>query len=70
MWQNRLRPIRRTRKLHAAGDEPLWSESWYFDFADPEQGVGGWVRLGLMPNESTDMDQRAAVRTRHADDRD
>jgi len=38
---------------HPHGDEPLWSESWYFDFADPAQGIGGWVRLGLMPNERT-----------------
>ncbi len=40
-------------EAHTAGDEPLWSESWYFDFADPQQGIGGWVRLGLMPNENT-----------------
>ena len=44
---------RRRREAHAAGDEPLWSESWYFDFADAQQGIGGWVRLGLMPNENT-----------------
>ncbi|MGV0837902.1 DUF7064 domain-containing protein [Mycolicibacterium thermoresistibile] len=36
---------------HQPTDEPLWNESWYFDFVDAEQGVGGWVRLGLMPNE-------------------
>ena len=36
---------------HASTDEALWNESWYFDFADPGQGVGGWVRLGLYPNE-------------------
>ena len=34
------------------GDEPLWNESWYWDFADPEQGIGGWIRLGLMPNQN------------------
>ena len=38
---------------HHAGDEPLWSESWYVDFVDAEQGVGGWVRLGLIPNENS-----------------
>jgi len=37
---------------HPAGDEPLWSESWYWDFADPDQGIGGWIRLGLMPNQN------------------
>lgn len=38
---------------HPAGHEPLWSESWYFDFADPGQGIGGWIRLGLIPNQNT-----------------
>lgn len=32
------------------GDE-LWNESWYFDFADDRQGIGGWFRLGLVPNQ-------------------
>lgn len=36
---------------HAPGDEQLWSESWYFDFVDQAQDVGGWIRLGLIPNE-------------------
>ena len=36
---------------HAPGDEQLWSESWYFDFVDPRQNIGGWIRLGLIPNE-------------------
>ena len=47
----RRRPT--TRAPIAPGDEPLWSESWYFDFVDAEQGIGGWVRLGLMPNQKT-----------------
>ena len=34
-------------------DEPLWNESWYFDFADPGGGIGGWIRLGLYPNQRT-----------------
>lgn len=37
---------------HEPGDEPLWNESWYWDFADPAQGVGGWIRLGLVPNQN------------------
>jgi Ecdysteroid kinase-like family len=48
-----LTPDAADEEAHPAGGEPLWSESWYFDFADPQQGVGGWVRLGLMPNENT-----------------
>ena len=36
---------------HPAGAEPMWNESWYCDFVDPRQRIGGYVRLGLMPNE-------------------
>lgn len=32
---------------HPWGDDPLWSESYYLDFFDPELGVAGYVRLGL-----------------------
>lgn len=35
---------------HVPTDEPLWNESWYLDFVDPERGIGGYVRLGLYPN--------------------
>ncbi len=46
-----LQPNAEDEDAHTPTDEPLWSESWYFDFADPAQDVGGWVRLGLIPNE-------------------
>jgi len=36
---------------HDHGPEPLWSESWYFDFAAADGTLGGYVRLGLLPNE-------------------
>ncbi|BCO35710.1 phosphotransferase [Mycobacterium heckeshornense] len=39
--------------VHTATDEPLWSESWYGDFVDAAQGFGGWVRIGLIPNQRT-----------------
>jgi hypothetical protein len=48
-----LTPVAEDEGAHPAGDEPLWNESWYFDFADPRQGIGGWVRLGLIPNQNT-----------------
>ena len=35
---------------HAPGSEPLWGESWYFDFFAPDASIGGWVRIGLYPN--------------------
>lgn len=37
---------------HSPGDDPLWNESWYWDFVDEEQGIGGWIRLGLIPNQN------------------
>lgn len=46
-----LQPNTDDEDRHEATDEPLWSESWYFDFVDPAQGVGGWIRLGLIPNQ-------------------
>ena len=27
------------------------NESWYFDFIDPKQKIGGWIRLGVTPNQ-------------------
>lgn len=35
---------------HPPGDERLWGESWYFDFASRDGSLGGYVRLGLYPN--------------------
>lgn len=37
---------------HPPAAEPLWNESWYFDFVDPAGSIGGWIRLGLYPNEN------------------
>jgi hypothetical protein len=48
-----LTPVADDEGAHPAGDEPLWNESWYFDFADRQQGIGGWVRVGLYPNQDT-----------------
>jgi hypothetical protein len=48
-----LRPSREDESAHPATDEPLWSESWYADFADAAQGFGGWIRLGLIANQQT-----------------
>lgn len=46
-----LQPKADDEGTHPPTDEAMWSESWYFDFADPAQGVGGWLRLGLIPNQ-------------------
>ena len=34
---------------HEPGDEHWWNESWYFDFATED--FGGYVRVGLVPNQ-------------------
>ncbi|MEN4478667.1 phosphotransferase [Mycolicibacterium cosmeticum] len=48
-----LTPAAVDEQPHRPTAEPLWSESWYFDFVDASQGIGGWVRLGLIPNQRT-----------------
>jgi hypothetical protein len=48
-----LRPSEENELAHAPTDEQLWSESWYADFADAASGFGGWVRIGLIPNQQT-----------------
>lgn len=47
-----LQPDPADEAAHTPGPEPLWNESWYWDFTDPEQGIGGWIRLGLVPNQN------------------
>lgn len=46
-----IRPSEDDELAHTPTAEPLWSESWYADFADVAQGLGGWFRLGLMANQ-------------------
>ncbi len=48
-----LRPTEDDELAHAPTAEPLWSESWYADFVDAPQGLGGWFRLGLVANQQT-----------------
>lgn len=48
-----LQPSPEDELAHDPTTEPLWSESWYADFADPAQGLGGWFRLGLVANQQT-----------------
>ncbi|MHC9294790.1 phosphotransferase [Mycobacterium sp. LTG2003] len=48
-----LVPSAADEAAHEPTDEALWNESWYFDFVDKAAGFGGWVRLGLMPNQDT-----------------
>ena len=48
-----LRPSEDDELSHAPSAEPLWSESWYADFVDVGQGLGGWFRVGLVANQGT-----------------
>lgn len=45
-----LQPLPEDESLHPQGEETLYNESYYFDFVDPEQGLAGYVRLGITPN--------------------
>lgn len=36
---------------HPPGDGTWWNESWYWDFAARDGSVGGYVRIGLYPNQ-------------------
>ncbi len=37
--------------FHPVGDHPAWSESYYFNFVDPETAVGAFTRIGFRPND-------------------
>ncbi len=41
--------------LHTPTDDLNWNESYYFNFTDPKRQVGGWTRIGIVPNQETDM---------------
>ena len=59
-----LQPDPRDEAAHT-GDEPLWNESWYWDFADP--GQGGWLDpAGADPEPEGGLDQRADLWTGHS----
>jgi hypothetical protein len=37
--------------FHAVGEHASWSESYYFNFTDPDTGVGAFTRMGFRPND-------------------
>ncbi|RJP35402.1 MAG: hypothetical protein C4536_00895 [Actinobacteria bacterium] len=41
--------------LHTPTQDFDWNESFYFNFTDPKREVGGWTRIGILPNQDTDM---------------
>ncbi|KAF1809144.1 hypothetical protein P152DRAFT_476708 [Eremomyces bilateralis CBS 781.70] len=44
-----LSPALKDEGRHPPGKEHFWQESYYMDFADLSQGIGGYVRLGVDP---------------------
>ncbi|KAK8155392.1 aminoglycoside phosphotransferase [Phyllosticta citrichinensis] len=37
-------------QCHETRQEEYWQESWYFDFIDEAQGLGGYIRVGVDAN--------------------
>ena len=35
---------------HEADDTPSYNESTYYNFASPDSGVVGWLRIAVQPN--------------------
>ena len=35
--------------MHPVGDDPAWSESYYFNFVDPASRIGMFTRMGFRP---------------------
>ncbi len=40
---------------HASGADREWNESLYFNFTDPASGTGGYTRIGMLPNQESDI---------------
>ncbi len=36
---------------HSWDDDPLWRESWYFNFSDPANKIGAWIYFWVLPNQ-------------------
>lgn len=45
-----LVPEPRDERRHETLQEEYWQESWYFDFIDEVQGLGGYIRIGVDTN--------------------
>ena len=38
-------------RMHPVGDEPAWSESYYFNFVDPQSKLAMFTRMGFRPGD-------------------
>lgn len=41
--------------LHTPSGDYNWNESFYFNFTEPRSGLGGWTRIGILPNQDSDL---------------
>ena len=41
--------------LHAHSADRDWNESYYFNFIDPARRIGGYTRIGILPNQDNDV---------------
>ncbi|MEW6554292.1 MAG: hypothetical protein AB1384_08415 [Actinomycetota bacterium] len=41
--------------LHDPTADHDWNESFYFNFTDPKRQLGGWTRIGILPNQDSDV---------------
>ncbi len=48
-------PVPQSEYLHVPADDYHWNESYYFNFIDPHSKIGGWTRIGILPNQETDI---------------
>lgn len=48
-----ISPADDRRHTPGAGAKPLWNESWWFPFYDPQARVGVVTRIGLLPLQGT-----------------
>lgn len=41
--------------MHDLGGDVDWNESYYFNFTDTASGIGGYTRIGVLPNRDSDI---------------
>jgi len=42
-------------RLHPHSGDRDWNESYYFNFMDRSTGMGGYTRIGILPNQESDV---------------
>ena len=48
-------PLEDAEWPHAPDRDYDWNESFYFNFIDPSSKVGGYTRIGILPNQESDI---------------